>query len=576
MPVLQFKGKTAIESYHHTVPHHTLEFDAKLSVLGKGDKPSLDGNLIIEGDNLLALKALLPTHAGRIKCIYIDPPYNTGNEGWVYNDNLTQPQFKEWIGKTVGNEAEDATRHDKWCCMIYPRLKLLRELLSDDGVIFVSIDDNELHNLRLMMDEIFRVEMPLATLVWKRRSPSGMRKDPVSVDHEYVLLYAKDRSKVRLAGLIRTEADYPLQDEGGKYASTDLSIGMTCEERPNQCYTIENPRTRKKYPVNPERVWRFEPDTMKRVIHDDLVIWPDEAGGDMTRPRYKTYFDPASPKVKPLSSWIESGSRLPSDIKEEAEDYEIEVMTSGLNSEGGRVLQRIFGKKMMDYPKPPSLLRSLVRAATSGQDVVLDSFAGSGTTAQAVLEQNEIDGGNRKFILVQMPYDTKEDERSEFNICRSITAERVSRVIQGYTFTTLKGKKEKVPGLGGTFVYSHLGPPLFGEYRDLGKNLPAYAELAKYIFYTETSRDFDPASVDKNRGKIGEYRNTSYYLLYTPNHKEDRALDLAWLKSVEKSEKKKNLVIYCEKIWVHRDDLAKYEAETNRKVRPMLVPFHLK
>jgi hypothetical protein len=125
MPVLQFKGKTAVENYHYVVPHYTLDFDPKLSVLGKGEKPSLDGNLIIEGDNLLALKALLPTHAGRIKCIYIDPPYNTGNEGWVYNDKLNQPQFKEWIGQTVGKEGEDATRHDKWCCMMYPRLQLL-------------------------------------------------------------------------------------------------------------------------------------------------------------------------------------------------------------------------------------------------------------------------------------------------------------------------------------------------------------------------------------------------------------------------------------------------------------------
>ena len=150
MPVLQFKGKTAIECYHHTGPHHTLEFDGKLSVLGKGEKPGLDGNLIIEGDNLLALKALLPTHAGRIKCIYIDPPYNTGNEGWVYNDNLTQPQFKEWIGQTVGKEGEDATRHDKWCCMMYPRLQLLKDLLRDDGAIFISIDDNEIAHQGLL------------------------------------------------------------------------------------------------------------------------------------------------------------------------------------------------------------------------------------------------------------------------------------------------------------------------------------------------------------------------------------------------------------------------------------------
>ncbi len=176
MPVLQFKGKSAVENYHYTVPHRTLEFDAKLSVLGAGEKPNLEGNLIIEGDNLLALKALLPTHAGRIKCIYIDPPYNTGNEGWIYNDNLTQPQFKEWIGQTVGKEGEDACRHDKWCCMMYPRLMLLKDLLRDDGAIFISIDDNEVQNLRDLMDEIFGGNNFVATVIWEivlPKRPSG-------------------------------------------------------------------------------------------------------------------------------------------------------------------------------------------------------------------------------------------------------------------------------------------------------------------------------------------------------------------------------------------------------------------
>ncbi len=577
MPVLQFKGKTAIECYHHTVPHHTLEFDTKLSVLQKGEKPGLNGNLIIEGDNLIALKALLPTHAGNIKCIYIDPPYNTGNEGWVYNDNLTQPQFKEWIGQTVGKEGEDATRHDKWCCMMYPRLQLLKELLRDDGAMFVSIDENELHSLRMMMDEIFRVEMPLATLVWKRRSPSGMRKDPVSVDHEYVLLYAKDRSRIKLSGLFRTAADYPLEDKSGKYASTDLTIGMTAEDRPNQFYDIINPKTKVKYPGNPNRVWRFEPDMMKEVIEDKLVIWPDEEkDSEMTRPRYKTYFDPASPKIKPLSSWIETSSRSKSEIKEESDDYEIEILTSGLNAEGGRILQRIFGKKLVDYPKPPSLIKSLIRAATSKDDIVLDSFAGSGTTAHALLELNREDEGNRKFILVQLPYDTKENEKDDFNICEQITAERVRRVIEGYTYRNPKGKKEKVEGLGGSFTYARLGRSLFGEYRDWGKQLPAYEELAKYIFYTETSRDFDRKVMNEKSGKIGEHHGTSYYLLYTSNGQEDRRLDMEWLKGIDKAEKNKNLVVYCEKIWVHRDDLAKFEQETKRTVRPMIVPFNLK
>jgi hypothetical protein len=350
MPTLQFKGKTAIENYHFTIPHHILEFRPALSVLGKGEKPRLDGNVIIEGDNLLALKALLPTHAGKVKCIYIDPPYNTGNESWVYNDNLTQPQFKEWIGQTVGKEGEDASRHDKWCCMMYPRLRLLKELLSDAGAIFVSIGENEIAHLRMMMDEVFLTDIPLATFVWKRRSPSGMRDDPVSVDHEYVLMYAKDRARVRLEGLLADESKYPFEDKDGKYASTDLTIGMTSEDRPNQFYSISNPRTHVKYPPNPERVWRFEPDTMKKTIRDDLVIWPDEVDGDMTRPRFKTYYDPANPKMKPVSTWIETTSRKKAEIAAKAEDFELEILTTGMNQEGGRILQRIFGKKVFDYP----------------------------------------------------------------------------------------------------------------------------------------------------------------------------------------------------------------------------------
>lgn len=215
MPVLQFKGKTAVECYHHTVPHHVLEFDPKLSVLGKGEKPGLDGNLIIEGDNLVALKALLPTHAGRIKCIYIDPPYNTGNEGWVYNDNLTQPQFKEWLGQTVGKEGEDATRHDKWCCMMYPRLQLLKELLHEEGAIFVSIDDNEVAPLRLLMDEIFGSENFVANIIW-RNSTGPKQSKLFSTSHDYILAFAKKAESWKRNLLPRTpeqEADYDNPDD---------------------------------------------------------------------------------------------------------------------------------------------------------------------------------------------------------------------------------------------------------------------------------------------------------------------------------------------------------------------------
>lgn len=575
MPTIQFKGKSVIETYHHTVAHHRLEFVPELSVLGKGQKPSLDGNLIIEGDNLLALKALLPTHAGRVKLVYIDPPYNTGDEGWVYNDNLTQPQFKEWIGQTVGKEGEDATRHDKWCCMMYPRLTLLRELLREDGAMFVSIDDNEAGALRLLLDEVFHVEMPLATFVWKRRSPTGMRGDPVSVDHEYVFLYAKNRARVELTGLFRTEADYPLSDERGRYASTDLTIGMTDDERPNQAFTIENPRTGKKYPHNPDRVWRFEPETMKSVIDDNLVIWPDEHPGDMERPRYKTYFDPMRPKIKPVSSWIDTTAK-PS---ENDDDEELQSISSGLNSEGGRILKRILGKKVFNYPKPPSLIRSLVRIASTSDDIVLDSFAGSGTTAHAVMDVNAADQQRRRFVLIQLRHDNKEQEKAGFNVCEDATAARVRNLISGYSYKSNGGKKVKVDGLGGQFSYARVGEPLFGEYKNFGEKLPDWETLARYVFYTETSQNVDAREMNAETGFIGSTPaagGTSYYLFYTPKRGEARQMSLRTLAEIVKRDKGRSLVVYTERVWVQPDELAAFEREHGCRVRPMQVPFAMK
>ncbi|MFQ5899106.1 MAG: site-specific DNA-methyltransferase [Candidatus Methylomirabilia bacterium] len=501
----------------------------------------------------MALKALLPTHAGRIKCIYIDPPYNTGNEGWVYNDNLTQPQFKEWIGQTVGKEGEDATRHDKWCCMMYPRLQLLKELLSDDGAIFISIDDNEVASLRMLMDEIFGSQHRLGTLIWKARNfPDSRPKTGVSVDHEYVLVYRKS-GQGRLMGKRRSEAKYsnPDNDPRGDWTSCSLLGKATKAQRPNLHYDIVNPRTGEVYPCPPETGWICSFETMVQKISERRILWPKKAGG---RPREKVF-------LKELQSGVLG---FPS------------IIDGVFTSDGTEELRRIFGSQTLAFPKPSVLIRDLIDQVVEREDVILDSFAGSGTTAHAVLELNKEDGENRKFILVQMPHDTKENEKENLNICQKITTERVRRIIQGYTHTTQKGKKEKVGGLGGSFTYARVGPPLFGEYRDLGEKLPAFEELAKYIFYTETSREFDRKAMNEKTGKIGEHNGTSYYLLYTPDGREGRTLDMRWLKSLDKMEKNRNLVIYCEKIWVHRDDLAKYEVETKRTVRPMPVPFSLK
>ena len=191
MASLNFKGKSAVWNHHLSVPYHTFEKDKKSSLSGKNENE----NLLIEGDNLLALKALLPKYQGKVQCIYIDPPYNTGEEGWAYNDNVNNPIIKDWIGKTVGKEGDDLTRHDKWLCMMTPRLKLLRELLSDEGVIFISIDENEVHNLISLMNEIFGIENHIANLVWKKRNGGGNDSQFFAVDHEYILVYVNEKTK---------------------------------------------------------------------------------------------------------------------------------------------------------------------------------------------------------------------------------------------------------------------------------------------------------------------------------------------------------------------------------------------
>lgn len=194
---------------------------------------------------------------------------------------------------------------------------------------------------------------------------------------------------------------------------------------------------------------------------------------------------------------------------------------------------------------------------------------GAGQTGHAVLDLNKEKGGSRKFILVQQPFDTKENEEEKFNICERITAERVRRVIKGSNYKTQSGKTEKVESSGGEFTYARVGQKLMGEYRDLGTKLPSFEDVARYVYFTETSQNFDPAKVDEATGKIGEWKGTSYYLLYSPDRKEDRALDVAFLKGLKDKNRRK--VIYCEKVWVHREDLSKFG-----DIRPMLVPFNLK
>ncbi len=526
MATLNFKGKAFVQNHHLLVKHHQLVPCKEKSLT---DKVSLHDNLIIHGDNLKALKALLPTYGGKIKCIYIDPPYNTGNEKWVYNDNVNSPMMQEWLGSVV--DKDDLTRHDKWLCMMMARLKLLREFLCEDGAIFVSIDDNEVQHLRSLMDEVFGEDNLLAVFVRRRRLSTGMRENPVSPDHEYVIAFAKSVGCLELTGTSKRPEDYPLDDAKGRYRSTDLTVGMSRALRPNQYYAITDPSTGQQYWPADERVWRFEPSTMAREIEADNLIWPSsKAHSRMSRPRYKTRYDPEDGKTVPVSTWMRSSGE-PSNV----DDDGILLLSSGLNQEATRELRSLLGEQQLTYPKPVSLVRAFVSLFADGDAIILDSFAGSGTTAHAVLAMNQEDGEKRRFILIECE-----------DYADSITAERVRRVIKGVP----NAKDEKLKsGLGGSFSYFELGEPIEMESILSGDDLPTYKELARYVFYTATGEEFDESGVDEEKNFIGESKEYLVYLFYEPSleYLKKTALTLDRAKGLGPYENKRRLVFAATK-----------------------------
>lgn len=385
-------------------------------------------NLMIEGDNLEVLKLLQKSYSGEVKLIYIDPPYNTGKD-FVYPDDYRDNirNYLERTGqvdsegrKNTSNAESSGRFHTDWLNMMYPRLKLAWNLLRDEGVIFISIDDAESDNLRKICDEIFGEENFLSAFVRRRRLATGMRDTPLSPDHEYILAFAKKIESVRLFGFPRRMEDFPFEDERGRYRSTDLTVGMTREMRPNQFYMIRNERTGSEYWPPDERVWRFEPSTMSQHIIDGNIIWPDDnSNGKMTRPRFKTRFTSDEDKTNPISTWIDNKAR-----SEDSETDDVVSLAAGLNQEATKELRDLFGEQLLEYPKPVSLLLGLCAVATRANDIVLDFFAGSGTTAHAVLDLNRRDGGKRRFILVQLPEPTG---REDMSTIAEITKERLRR-----------------------------------------------------------------------------------------------------------------------------------------------------
>lgn len=359
-------------------------------------------NIVIEGDNLETLKLLRRSYAGRVKLIYIDPPYNTGHD-FIYPDNyrnsisayldVTGQSGK--AGEKLSSQTDSSGRyHTNWLNMMFPRLILAKELLKEEGALLISIDEAEHSNLVALCREVFGEESYVTSLVRRRRMASGMRDSGISPDHEYVVAVAKNVTELEVFGFEKDISDFPFEDHKSKYRSTDLTVGMGRALRPNQFYPISNPRTGTDFWPSETRVWRFEPGSMSKHIADENIIWPDDVEGErMARPRFKTRYEPDSNARNPVSSWIERSSNTKG----------AKSIVSGLNEEATKQVRDLFGDQVFDYPKPLSLVQSLLRALTRDDDLVVDFFAGSGTTGHAVYAQNVDDGGARRFVLVQLP-----------------------------------------------------------------------------------------------------------------------------------------------------------------------------
>ena len=566
MSEIVFKGKEYVYNHHLTVPYRPLLVDQAKGI-GPGD---LAGNLVIHGDNLHALKALLPRYAGKVDLVFIDPPYNTGNEGWCYSDNVNSPIMKEWLS-TNPVDAEDMLRHDKWLCMMWPRLVLLRELMSELGSIWITLDDNEMHRARSILDEIFGTENFVATCVWQKNySPKGTAQF-FSEDHDYLLVYAKNKERWRPNLLERTvemDARYDNLDNDhlGPWKASDLSARNFYSEG---TYAIQCPSGRVIPGPPPGNYWRVRESKFHEMDKTGRIWWGDD-GNNV--PAIKRYLSEVKQGRTPQTLWFYDEVGHTQDAKKTL----LEMGMLGSDEKTNTIT-----------PKPVALVGRVLELASAPDSIILDSFAGSGTTAHAVLKANAADNGTRKFILVEgEPY------------ADTLTAERVRRAIKGYawvgtqretlleekiTFTQFKkadewlakleaiktregfseesaqmklgapapvtaknagptrlavrkrfdkinvelkdgllrveGEKkisQRVDGLGGEFAYCTLGEPLDITKLLSGASLPNFEALGAWLFHTATGGTLQKPPKGAPEFYLGEAKDAHVWLVYQP------------------------------------------------------------
>lgn len=597
MPVLNWIGKERVVTYHSQVPFRTLSLTYGYTAEHRREEglSSESDNLIVFGDNLLSLKALLPRLEGRVKCIYNDPPYNTG-EKWTYADDCNDPRTREWINKVVGKQGEDLSRHDKWLCMMYPRLVLMRRMLRPDGIIFISCDDNEQASLRLMMNEIFGEDCFVSNIIWQKTYSPRNDKDGIPTATDHIVAYSR-RPNWNPFKLERTDgmnARYGNPDNDVDYWTSSDAFGPNAATHQGMVYAIQHPFTGNLiYPYS-AACWRFEQQDMLNIMNG----WCEYELRDLNDAEQRARVCGINPEeVRPGVMGIVLKNDVGTSRCKAQEVYNrgqwpILYFTDGgqggirkktyLGNVEGRLitnlwpfaevdstdgakkeLKEIFeGAIPFDTPKPTRLIDRILDIAVEPGDIVMDCFAGSGTTAHSVLKANQKDGGDRKFVLLEQDPDIVET-----------TQKRVQKAISGYGFSgtkterlfevkltanTLKriadlyedakkvydearasGQYTKVrqptvkdnclvveaekcydghrDGLGGAFDMMEVSIPLFVEGTHYLNEEVGETELRRYVYYTETHEPLTQMRSEDYPYWLDDCQGIGYYFYYEPN-----------------------------------------------------------
>lgn len=627
MPELNWVGKDKVVAHHLDVPFRVLDRQYSFDGSGQHEDDNGSPNMVIHGDNLEALKALLPRFEGKVNCIYIDPPYNTGNEGWVYNDNVNDPRIKKWLGDVVGKEGEDLSRHDKWLCMMYPRLRLLQRMLAPTGTIFISIDDNEAAHLRSICDEIFGARCFVADISWQRNYSTRNDSKGIPAEVEHILTYSKQPgwNPNKLERTVEMDSIYknPDNDTGAWTSDNPFAPGAATHQ--GMVYAIQHPFTGEMIYPGVGNCWRYEQTEMFRIFSgwteyelrdlDDADeraricgkpvedVKPGVLGIVLSKPLEEAcsdaeavfdrgqwprfYFTRGGRGGVRRKTYLDSvGGLLPTNFW----PYEVAGHTDGAKKE----VRAIFdGRVAFDTPKPSRLVERILKVATKPGDLVLDSFAGSGTTAQAVLNVNKTDHGDRRFILVELGdyandvtaervrrtiggfkdqveeqvvlYDQKltlsalrraPELLNEATAVYEAAKDRYTRVSRPKVSTRVTGKSgsshlrvvatqvhdHDVSGTGGSFSFYELGERLLID-GDLNSQVPL-AQIREYVWFTETSSPLPDGADDLLPSYLGRTGGLSYFLVY--EHDYVTVLDRDFLASIPSECVDEGFVIYAD------------------------------